>query len=71
MQIDSTRFYTARELSPMIGLGPKAITRECRRGNIRASKLTERRYLIEGQAAIDFLRSRETVPTSSPKKKKA
>jgi hypothetical protein len=68
MTIDANRFYTARELSPLVGLGPKAVTRECRRGNIRASKLTERRYLIEGAAAIDFLRSRETVPT---KKRKA
>ncbi len=71
MPIDPIRFYSPRELSSLIKLGEKAITRECRRGNIRASKLTERRYLIEGAAAIDFLRSRETAPTSSPKKKKA
>lgn len=67
--IDPSRFYSQAELAPLVGLGAKAITRECRRGTIRASQLTGRRFAIQGQAAIDFLRSRENRPTVTKIKK--
>ena len=67
--IDPARFYTQAELATLLNLGVKAITRECRRGTIRASQLTGRRFAIQGQAAIDFLRSRENRPTVTTRKK--
>jgi len=71
MTIDPTRYYSQSEIAPLIGLGTKAVTRECRRGTLRASRLTCRNYRIQGQAAIDFLQAREIAPAMKKRKKEA
>ena len=54
--IDPEKLYKAKELAEILGLGLKSLTREIKKGRLRASSMPNRTRLIFGRDALAYLR---------------
>ena len=61
-QIGETEVFKTSEVSKILNLGPDALGRKVRKGEIVASKVG-RGYLFSGEDVISFIKSARVPPT--------
>ncbi len=58
--IDPEKLYKAREIAEILGLGLKSLTREIKKGRLRAANMPNRTRLVFGSDALAYLQSCST-----------